>query len=139
MKYKIKIETEVDIKTLQVKAGVRYWEDATIDGVEDVDGNLTPCRVGDYWCPSIDVETGIILNWEKGKTASIHFKICDDGSYYLVDDKENIVLSIEDDYVPSILCPKRSGYGDYIIMDIDENGKINNWDFNINDFETDGE
>lgn len=139
MKYKIKIETEVDIKTLQVKAGVRYWEDATIDGVEDVDGNLTPCRVGDYWCPSIDVETGIILNWEKGKTASTHFKICDDGSYYLVDDKENIVLSIEDDYVPSILCPKRSGYGDYIIMDIDENGKINNWDFNINDFETDGE
>ena len=36
--------------------------------------------------------------------------------------------------MPSTLSPKEPGYGDYIIMDIDENGIIQDWDFNIDDF-----
>lgn len=35
-----------------------------------------------------------------------------------------------DGYVPDFLCPKSEGYGDYIIMDIDSNGFIKNWDMN---------
>lgn len=70
MKAKIKIEKEVELKTLSVKAGVRYWEDAEVNGVEDTDGTLIPCRNGDDWCPEIDIETGRILNWEQGKTAN---------------------------------------------------------------------
>ena len=30
--------------------------------------------------------------------------------------------------------PEGRGYGDYIIMNIDENGKIANWKFNPEDF-----
>mgnify|MGYP006214627153 CR=1 FL=1 len=48
-----------------------------------------------------------------------------------------VVLSIEDDYVPNKLIPGQ--YGDYIVMDIDENGKIANWRPNLSDFIGDDE
>lgn len=139
MKVKIKVEKEVEIKYCQVKAAVRYWEDATINGLEDVDGDLTPCREGELWCPQINVDTGVIVNWEQGKTASVHFKVCDAGSYYLQDEYGNNVLFIEEDYVPNKLIPGE--YGDYIIMNIDENGKIAEWKTpaNFSDFFNDEE
>jgi WD40 repeat protein len=127
MKAKIKVEKEVEIKTLSVKAGVRYWADATVNGIEDETGELIPCRDGDYWCPEIDIQTGVIINWEKDKTAKVHYKVCDDGTYYLKDSDGNILITKEG-YVPNILDVDRESYGDYIIMNIDVDGKIDNWD-----------
>ncbi len=135
MKVEIKIKKEVDLKILAVKAGVRYWEDATVNGEEDTEGAFIPCRTNDLWCPKIDIETGIITNWHKGHTANIHYKVCDQLGYDLIDNEGNVVLSAEDGYVPNTLCPKGSGYGDYIKMDIDENGQIADWDFNFSEFE----
>ena len=103
MKIKIKIEKEVEVKYCQVKAGVRYWDDATVDGADDVDGDLIPCREGELWCPKIDIDRGVIVNWVQGKTANIHYKVCDAGSYYLQDIIGNTILSIEKDYVPNKL------------------------------------
>ena len=60
--------------------------------------------------------------------------MCDCGSYYLKDEQGNTVLAIENDYVPKIMCPKENGYGDYIIMDIDEIGQIQNWKADISSF-----
>lgn len=37
------------------------------------------------------------------------------------------VIKSYDGYVPEVMCPKDNGYGDYIIMDIDENGFIQGW------------
>ena len=135
MKTIIKVEKEVDVKTLAVEAYVRYWEDAEINGVDDVEGDLTPFRVGDLWCPIIDIDTGIIKGWPKGTTAKIHFKVCDAGSYYFIDENGNTIFSIEENYVPSIMCPKENGFGDYIIMDIDENGQIEKWKPNFPSFQ----
>src|SRR5688572_3230134 len=125
MKAKIMVEKEVEIKTLSVRAGVRYWEDAKIDGVEDEAGDLIPCRDEDYWCPEIDIDKGVITNW-KGCKAEIHYKVCDDGTYTLKDAEGNVIKEIEG-YVPDIMCPEDNGYGDYIIMKVDEAGKIANW------------
>lgn len=135
MKTIIKIEKEVDIKILEVKAHVRYWEDSEINGVSDENGGLTPFTNGDLWCPIIDIDSGIIKDWPRGTIAKINFKVCDEGSYFLKDESGETVLSIENDYVPSILCPKKNGYGDYIIMDIDETGKIQNWNQDITSFQ----
>lgn len=132
MKATIKVEKEVDIKTVLVKANVRYWEDAVINGEPDEEGTLTPCRQGDLWCPEIDIDSGVILNWKQGVKADIHFKVCDAGSYYLKDQDGNVVLKREDDYVPNELVP--GSYGDYIEMHIDENGKITNWNPSLEDF-----
>jgi len=135
MKVKVKKEVEMEAKTLHVKAGARYWEDATVNGVEDTVGDLIPCRVeGDEnWLPVIDIDTGVITNWEQGKTAEIHYKVCDDGLYVVYDENEKEIAR-KDGYVPDTMSPKENGYGDYIIMNVDENGLIENWKFDITDF-----
>ena len=135
MKITLKVEKEFEIKTLLVKAGVRYYKDATIDGVEDEKGDLVPCKVGELWMPEIDIETGKILNWKQGVKAEIHYKVCDQCGWELKDENGAIVLDEDGDYVPDTLCPKDSGYGDYIIMDIDENGQIADWEFDVEDFQ----
>jgi hypothetical protein len=115
MKVIVTTPREVEAKTLHVEAGVRYWEDAHINGKEDAEGKLIPCREGDMWKPIIDIDSGQILNWIKGRKADIYFKVCDSGSYFIKDADGNTLLSIEDDYVPDIMSPKDAGYGDYTV------------------------
>ncbi len=134
MKIKIKVEKVVDVKTLHVEAVGMYWEDATVNGKEDTEGNLIPCRKDDAWCPIINVDTGIILNWKKGTVADIHYKVRDGGRYWLKDADGETVASIEDGYVPSLLSPEEEGYGDYMIMKVDKNGQIGNWIPDLDDF-----
>jgi len=62
-----------------------------------------------------------------------------------LDENKDIVSSIENRYVPNKLIPPKDGYGDYIHLCIDENGKITNWyenpdisEFSCND-EDDGD
>lgn len=130
----------MNIKTLIVKAHVRYWDDSDINNVPDTeDGANAPCKIGDMWSPKIDVATGIIENWELGKTASIHYKVCDCCGFELLDDQNNIVTSRDDGYVPKTLSIPRNGYGDYIIMNIDKKGQIQNWKFNLEDFQDEDE
>jgi hypothetical protein len=119
---------EYDVKYLYVVANVRYWEDADINGVSDVNGTLTPCKEGPLWCPIIDVDSGQITNWKQGTTASIHFKVCDEGEYTLKDVNRTTITSYAG-YVPNMMSPAEPGYGDYIIMNIDENGYIDSWKF----------
>lgn len=140
MKVEIEEKKEVQLTTLQVRANVPYWEDSEVNGEPDTeDGDNIPCKEGNLWMPLINIDTGQILNWEAGKTASIHYKVVDECGWELYGDNGNAVLSAEDGYVPKTLCPKENGYGDYIIMDIDENGFIANWRFNIDDFISDDE
>ena len=71
---------------LLVSAEVRYWEDAEINGTGDTeDGTLIPLKVGNLWKPSIELETGRVLEWPQGTTADIHYKVCDQGEYWLED------------------------------------------------------
>lgn len=134
MKITVKSSKQVEIATLAVSAGVRYWEDATVNGVEDSEGTLIPFRDGEYWVPVIDLETGIIKDWPQGTVADIHYKVCDDGDYTLLDADGNIVKKIEG-YVPKLMSPAENGFGDYIIMKVDENGKIANWKPTFEEFE----
>jgi hypothetical protein len=89
---------------------------------------------GGNWCPTIDLDTGIIENWPNGTTASIHYKCCDDGDYELLDADRNVVKAIEG-YVPSLMCPEGNGYGDYVIMEIDGEGRIAKWRADLSEFE----
>lgn len=126
MKVKVKIKREIEVTTLLVDAGVRYWEDGTVNEVEDTYGVLIPCRDGDRWKPIIDIESGIITNWTKGVKAEVHYEIGDDGIYHLANSNGEIMLT-KDGYVPDILDSHGESYGDYIILNIDENGKIEDW------------
>lgn len=131
-----KIQKTVSVRFLRARCGVRYWEDATVNGEEDADGSRIPCRTGEDWTPTIDLETGIIQSWPAGVTADIHYKVCDDGDYHLLDEHFNVVASI-DGYVPKIMCPEENGFGDYVIMKIDGQGRVANWKPDLSAFSED--
>ena len=119
---------DVDLCMLHVEAGVRYWEDATVNGKEDTKGELIPFRQGDLWKPVIELATGRVIDWPAGTRASIHYKVCDEGEYWLADKSGNRLLRWQGDYVPDrLLCVGDRGYGDYIILEIREDGFIEGW------------
>ena len=124
---------------LQVRAGVRYWEDAEVNGAEDTKGDLIPVRDGRFWAPFIDIKTGKIIDWPQGTTASIHYKVCDDGQYWLTTAAGRELLKWSGDYVPDQwLCWGDRGYGDYIIMTVESDGRIEGWstpEINTEDWE----
>ena len=121
---------------LVVDARVRYWEDATINGIEDDNGTLIPFREVDSWKPSIDLHRGKVIGWPEGTTADIHYKVCDDGDYWLADADGTKRMKWRGDYVPdSLLCVGDRGYGDYIIFTVMEDGSIAEWPFPVIDFE----
>lgn len=144
MKLTINKPVDYEAKFLKVDAGVRYWNDAKVNGVEDTDveetGNAPtiPCAeyIGEHpsvlrgsswrWRPIIDIDEGKIVNWKQGVTAHIHYKVCDDGIYEVIEANGN-VLAAHEGYVPGIMCPADEDFGDYIIMNVDENGIIEGW------------
>lgn len=130
----INVPAKVVAHFLQADCGVRYWEDAEVNGVDDEDGKLIPFRVGDGWRPLIELDTGRIIDWPAGTTARVHYKVCDAGIYTLLDADRNELRKIEG-YVPAMLSPGGSGFGDYVIMDIAQDGVIANWKVDLSYFE----
>lgn len=144
-----------EIFCIKCNIEVRYWNDTEVNGVEDVDffktkGNgcpQIPCAVqvlkeptnviySDHWrwCPIINIENGQIVNWQIGVTANVHYKVCDGFSCSLIGLDDEIVVDFEG-YVPSFMSPSENGFGDYIIMFIDKDGYIKDWNKNqVNKF-----
>lgn len=113
---------------IELSAGVRYWDDGKINGEDDADGSRTPFKKDDRWCPVIRLADGVVIDWPVGTVARIHYKVCDDGQYWLLDESKNRIGEWAGYYVPDdFLCPNENGYGDYIILKIDENGAIEGW------------
>lgn len=145
---RLKETKSVPVKYIRARCGVRYWEDATVNGEEDTDGSRIPLREGTAadnddlgggnWLLTIDLDTGKIEGWPEGTTASVHYKVCDDGDYELLDADRNVVASI-DGYVPSLMCPEGEGYGDYVIMEIAADGTIAKWKADLSEFEKSGD
>ncbi|MCV0371120.1 hypothetical protein [Filomicrobium sp.] len=110
---------------IHVEADVRYWEDATVNGVEDVDGSHIPGRNGKTWIIAIELASGNVKNWPEGTVANIHYKVCDAGEYWLTDADGNRLAKWRGHYVPNdFLCHGDRGFGDYIIMSIGPDGQI---------------
>lgn len=78
-----------------------------------------------FWRVAIDLLDGRILGWPYGTTAAIHYKVCDQGEYWLSVDGETKNFKYGSSYVPSaFLCHGTSGSGDYIVMSVDHSGRI---------------
>lgn len=126
MKIELAIKKEFDVKYLAIAAGIRYAEDVTINGKPCERLTDMPLNDGEYWKAFINVDTGIIDAWPAGVKAEIHAKVCDDGQYSLLDCDRKEIKTVEG-YVLDCLAINGPGYGDYIIISIDESGKIKNW------------
>lgn len=148
MKALIKVKKEFDIRYLKVEAHITHWQTSCINGKPDIDidehKNKKPKmpfssfeEVGFnkhewLWKPIIDVDKGIILNWPSDIEADIHYKVCDGGMYTLFDGDFCRILQAES-YVPKCLYPKDNGYGDYIIMHVNRDGSIDDFNFTESD------
>jgi hypothetical protein len=128
-------------KYFKVNAGGMYFEDATVNGTEDISWEeqryliapRMPLMVYDEkemehrWQFEIDLESGNIINWPKGTTASTYYKVRDEGSYALLDENHNVIHEACC-YVPKILAyldkEQHYGFGDYIILSIDADGHL---------------
>ena len=138
-----------DVKTIAVKAVVRYPEDAEFIEEKLDDQNIPynnyisddeenpkmPFIEVEYdkyghkrfcWQPTIDLENGIIINWPKGVKAHIFYKVCDEFECVIYDKDDNEIVYYEG-YVPDFMAIEDEGYGDYIDMIVDENGYIKDW------------
>lgn len=147
------VTENVSVKYLQVESHIRYVEDGYVNGEPDIEfweqeeGNEArmpfvekryeteetlwgPKQLYNYyWCPLINVDEGRIMFWPEGKTAVIHYKTCDENVVKLLtDNKGSKPVFHYEGYVPSILDTKGDGYGDYIIMTVDEEGYIEGFD-----------
>ena len=119
MKAKILVEKEIEISTILVTLPVRYGE-------EDIPNDF-PLRDGDIWKARINVDSGVIENWPQNprfQQCSLNMKVCDEGTYRLLDVDGKNVASIEQNYVPNGVI--HGGYGDYVELNID-GGRITNW------------
>ncbi len=114
---KLKVKKEVEAVWLKLEVAVRYDD-------EDIPYDF-PFRNGNSWAVTIEIDKGRIMSWPKGYKYDLHMKVCDQGNYYLLDDNDEELASIEDDYVPNDLIP--GSYGDYIELNINEDGYITNW------------
>jgi len=113
---------------IEVSAEVRYWEDAIVNGKNDDNGKLIPLRNGTFWRPIINLSDGKIQDWPKGATANIHYKVSDAGEYWLLNKNKERIAKWGGYYVPNqFLCHGDDGYGDYIILNVNDEGAIENW------------
>lgn len=114
---------------LLVDAGVRYWEDCEVNGVEDLNGDLIPFRNGDRWQPVIRLADGHIEGWPARARADVYYKVCDDGVYHLLDGDRQAIAKWKGYYVPDrILCIDEDGLGEYICLRVDCDGRIEGWE-----------
>ena len=91
----------------------------------DEEEKPVPMINGSKWLSVVDIETGKIIDWPQGEEREYYWKICDAGSYYLLDANKQILLSIIQNYVPNNLLPGE--YGDYLDLKINGEGVITNW------------
>lgn len=107
---------QTNVKYVKLSIPIRYED-------EDMPYDF-PLRRNDIWEATIDLEARQIENWPQGKSGSFNVKVCDEGSYYLLDENKAVVAEIVEYYVPNSIIPGK--YGDYIDMEIDETGKVIN-------------
>lgn len=114
--------------TIHIEAHVRYPEDAAVNGKEE-DKDLPtmpylandPSEGGWVWNLSIDADTGEVIGWPKGTVGQSYYKVCDEC-------KVTFGSINYDCYVPDFLEIDDKGFGDYIYITIQTDGRIKGWD-----------
>jgi hypothetical protein len=120
MEFTVQRPCKINVTHVRIDVPVNY-------GTEDIPADF-PHRDGDSWKVEVEIDTGQINNWPICEPCKIEMKVVDEGIYTLLG-SDGAICEIIDDYVPHCLIPGE--YGDYIVLEIDENGVITNWVENL--------
>lgn len=113
-----------EVKTLEVKVFIRNTElYSKLQCMNPYEG---------YWCPIIDIDEGIITNWDINESVYVFLKVCDEFECTIKDVNGEIIGTYEG-YVPDFMSIEDYGYGDYIDLVIESNGKIRGWNIKPTD------
>lgn len=119
MKMTVLTPMEVQIRYVRIDVPNRY-------GDEDIPADFPGLDAsGKRLVMEWDIDTGAIKGWPAGRSESLHLKVTDEGSYYLLAGDGSVMFSRSDCYVPHCVVPGE--YGDYVVFDIDANGVIQNY------------
>ena len=89
--------------------------------------NKYPLVAKGMWSGIINLKTHQLLNWKlEYGTLYLQAKICDSGTYFLLDKDKKVICKIAG-YVPNSLVPDSDACGDYIRLRINSDGTIENW------------
>lgn len=116
MKTTIKVLEEIEIIAVRISVPV-------LSGEEDIPNDF-PLRHEDNWCAEVEMDTGRIVGWPKGKGRSLSMQVCDGGTYQLIGKDGFVIAQVHKDYVPGGVIPTG---GDYIVLEINTDGVITNW------------
>jgi hypothetical protein len=111
-------------KYLIISAVPRYQEDAWVNGIEEPEPPAASRMPGlingvlELW---IDLDLCRVAYWPEGTTARTHYKVCDDGAYWLLDEHGSR-LDECGPYVPEMVTP--GGFGDYLGLSIGSDGRV---------------
>ena len=122
------LERKVQRRILDIDVPIYHPEDSTVNGEEDSRKSpRMPCltqvvpELEWRWRISVDVETGEVISWPQGVTATTNYNIADEFEMHFgAFDYEG--------YVPDFLGIDDKSWGDYICITIKEDGFIKNWD-----------
>ena len=107
-------------KPMYIAIEVQLRDDAQVDD----DGYKLPFCNNDMWSGTLNPESNRIIGWPEGEEWNVYDKVGDSGFYYLLDENQDVIASIEGDYVPNKCIPGK--YGDYIDLEISAEGVVTN-------------
>lgn len=116
MEIEVMVPTKIVVDAVQVMANVRYPD-------EDLVGVPAQMLSGSSLRMTIDLDTGVVRDWPAGQVAKVHAKVCDEGVYELMAGAERVAGRAG--YVPGFFPGQH--YGDYLMLDIDGEGRIAGW------------
>lgn len=119
---KITVPTTKEVEVVAIEFEVFIHDDLDPSFPKEI--KLFHRREEKIWRDIIDLGTGQLREWPKNTPYDFYDKICDSGTYRLLDADNNFLKEIQD-YVPNGIIPGE--YGDYMDLQIDENGIVKNW------------
>lgn len=95
---------------------------------DDMPANY-PGRDDDEWRAVVDVDSGILMTetfcpWPSGYALDLQAKPRDSGTYKVLAENGELIAQVEQEYVPGWIP---GDYGDYICLNIGDDGKVANW------------
>jgi hypothetical protein len=134
MKATISKPTEIEVSFIRIEIPVRYEE-------EDIPNDF-PMRDGDMWKATVAMDNGEIQDFKAPAGfdgAEMYMKVCDEGTYILLNHCGEEIARIESDYVPHGVIPGE--FGDYVNLRIGATGIIENWpdEPDVDEFFPDGD
>lgn len=151
MKMTVTTPREVDAKYLYCYIKPRYWEDSEInEECDNENGDLIksllpnslisketmmeqfglPERYADGFLHIvIDIDEGKVVGWPEGNVASFGYKSVDENIFILEDEHGNTIFRTPEGDTEYVIGPKfMNDYGDYFVLQVEEDGSIVDWD-----------